>query len=64
MQHQIVRQTVGELAYGGIKNTDSIVIALPGDINPIFSSLKLVLEIKEILIRLEVRLSFHYYHKL
>ena len=63
MQHQRVCKGVREGADAGVEHLNRAVIALTGDIDAVFGSFQLFLQIEEILIGLQVGIFFDNHHQ-
>ena len=56
VEQQRIGQRIGEAPDGRVEILHRLVVTDPGDIDPVFGSFQLVLEIEEVLIGLEVGL--------
>ncbi len=63
MEQEAVRDTVRELADSAIEQFNGFVIALAGDIDAIFRSFQLILQIEEILVGFQVGIALHHDHQ-
>jgi hypothetical protein len=63
MKEYAVGQTGGELAYGAIKGFDCLIVALAGNIYPVFRSFELGLQIEKILVGFQIGIPFDHQHK-
>ena len=63
MEQQRVGDTVRERSYAGIELLHSLVVADPGNIDPVLGPLQLVLQVEKILVGLQIGVAFHHHHE-
>ena len=59
MKQHAIGEVIWKDTNGCIKILYRLIITNPGNIDPVFGSFKLILEVAEILVCLEVRVSFN-----
>ncbi len=63
VQQEIVRQVVGKGADGGIEDLHRLIIALAGDVDAVFRSFQLMLQIEKILVGFQVGIAFGHHQQ-